>query len=59
MTRRVLVLLPLLLASCGGGKTPLGQPPLNTLSSTNFSQLRERFNRDAGHTRIVVLLSPT
>lgn len=41
------------------GDTPVAQPPFVTLDSGSFETLRADFNRDAGRTRLVVLLSPT
>lgn len=38
---------------------PAGQPPLVSLTSTNFDQLRAAFNSASGEVRIVLLLSPT
>ncbi len=43
----------------GGAKVPAGQPPLVSLTSTNFAQLRTAFNAASGEVRIVLLLSPT
>lgn len=43
----------------GGTKVPAGQPPLVSLTSTNFEQLRTAFNAASGDVRIVLLLSPT
>jgi hypothetical protein len=43
----------------GGAKVPAGQPPLVSLTSTNFDQLRAAFNAASGDVRIVLLLSPT
>jgi len=43
----------------GGGKVPAGQPPLVSLTSANFNQLRTAFNAASGEVRIVLLLSPT
>jgi hypothetical protein len=41
------------------GAVPGGQPPLVSLSSENFPQLRAAFNNASGNIRIVLLLSPT
>lgn len=38
---------------------PPGQPPLTTLDASSLDAFRQEFNRDAGKTRIVVLLAPT
>jgi hypothetical protein len=43
----------------GGKEVPAGQPPLVSLTSTNFDQLRAAFNSASGEVRIVLLLSPT
>jgi hypothetical protein len=43
----------------GGEKVPAGQPPLASLTSSNFDQLRTAFNGASGDVRIVLLLSPT
>jgi hypothetical protein len=43
----------------GGGKAPAGQPPLVSLTSSNFDELRAAFNAASGQVRIVLLLSPT
>lgn len=40
-------------------EVPTGQPPLVHLSLENLSTLRGDFNRAAGETRIILLLSPT
>jgi hypothetical protein len=42
-----------------GEKVPAGQPPLVSLTSSNFGQLRSAFNAASGEVRIVLLLSPT
>jgi len=42
-----------------GEKVPAGQPPLVSLTSGNFGQLRSAFNAASGEVRIVLLLSPT
>jgi hypothetical protein len=39
------------------GEPPRVQPPLHTLSATG-AELKERFNRDAGKVRMILLLSP-
>ena len=43
----------------GGVNVPTGQPPLVSLTSSNFDQLRTAFNGASGDVRIVLLLSPT
>lgn len=67
MTRRkLLLMLPLvvLVGAFGyvrfaGHDTPAGQPPLAYLDSTSLATLKADFNRAAGETRVIVLLSPT
>lgn len=55
-----------LLILLGGGTwflaqphAPAGQPPLVTLDTQSLGSLREAFNRDADHVRILILQSPT
>jgi hypothetical protein len=43
----------------GTHNVPAGQPALVTLDAASFETLRADFNRSAGQTRIVILLSPT
>jgi hypothetical protein len=43
----------------GTHNVPAGQPPLVTLDPASFATLRADFNRFAGETRMVILLSPT
>jgi hypothetical protein len=38
---------------------PHGQAPLVTLDAASFATLRDTFNRDADHVRIIVLPAPT
>lgn len=38
---------------------PLFQPPLETLTTENFSGFEEAFDGAAGNVRIILLLSPT
>lgn len=40
-------------------RTPAGQPPLETLTSANFADFVDAFNRSASSVRLVLLLSPT
>jgi len=40
-------------------RVPAGQPPLTSLTLSNFDQLRTAFNATSGEVRIVLLLSPT
>ena len=43
----------------GPSSVPASQEPLLTLSSANFSQFENAFDRDADVPRLVLLLSPT
>jgi hypothetical protein len=43
----------------GTRHVPAGQPPLATLDAGSLAALRDDFNRRAGETRIIILLSPT
>jgi len=43
----------------GSSRTPAGQPPLTSLTSSNLNQFKRVFNDAADRTRIVLLLSPT
>jgi len=43
----------------GPRHVPPGQPPLGVLSASSLEALRADFNRDAGRTRVILLLSPT
>ena len=55
----------LLAALCAGAwflsqpHVPRGQPDLVTLDAASVGTLRDAFNRDVGHVRIIVLPSPT
>jgi hypothetical protein len=40
-------------------ETPLGQPPLTSLTPDNFQNFRQEFNGTADRARLVLLLSPT
>jgi energy-converting hydrogenase Eha subunit B len=39
--------------------TPAGQPPLAALDASTLATLKADFNRAAGDTRLILLLSPT
>lgn len=39
--------------------TPAPQPPMETLSLSNFSDFLRAFNKDTSEARLVLLLSPT
>jgi hypothetical protein len=43
----------------GGGRTPNGQPPLQSLTPANVSLIRNAFNTAKDDTRMLLLLSPT
>jgi hypothetical protein len=43
----------------GWSRTPHGQPPLASLTSSNLDQFKQEFNSAADRTRLVLLLSPT
>ena len=67
--RRLLIALLVMIAVIGAGifawqrfgthYTPAGQPPLATLDAGSLATLKADFNRAAGETRMIVLLSPT
>jgi hypothetical protein len=40
-------------------RTPLGQPPLESLNSQNVSDFLKAFNSSPASVRLVLLLSPT
>jgi hypothetical protein len=40
-------------------RVPAGQAPMVTLDDGSVSSLRDTFNRDAEHVRIMILQSPT
>jgi hypothetical protein len=67
--RKLLLIFIVVLAAIGGGafawgrfathNTPTGQPALATLDAGSLAALKADFNKAAGDTRIIVLLSPT
>lgn len=68
MKRRIFIAALVIVAALIGGYAwwqfgtryvPAGQPPLATLDASSLATLRDDFNRAAGETRIIVLLSPT
>jgi hypothetical protein len=66
MTKRLfvgMILAALLLLAgvylWGPSKAPPGQPPLFTLSASNFSEFQSVFDSAADEPRIILLLSPT
>lgn len=54
-----IVALLLALYLWGPSSVPAGQEPLLTLTSANFSEFENAFDRDADVPRLVLLLSPT
>jgi hypothetical protein len=62
-TRAAIVVVVVCLALFGwfglGHETPTGQPPLVELTTESMAALKADFNRAAGGTRIIALLSPT
>ena len=69
MNRRRLLIALVVIAAIGAGTfawqrfgthyTPAGQPPLAALDAGSLATLKADFNRSAGETRMIVLLSPT
>jgi hypothetical protein len=68
MMKHVRLLVATILLLLGGGlawlhygsrETPAGQPPLTYLDQASLDTLKADFNRAAGGTRMIVLLSPT
>jgi hypothetical protein len=53
------ILLVILIYTYGGGHTPPGQPPLQTLTVQNMSEIRNQFNAAKDDVRVLLLLSPT
>ena len=53
------ILIVLLIYAYGGGHTPQGQPPLQTLTVQNISEIRNQFNAAKDDVRVLLLLSPT
>lgn len=43
----------------GAGRTPPGQPPLQSLTQQNLADIRNAFNSDKRDVRVLLLLSPT
>jgi hypothetical protein len=43
----------------GWSRSPQGQPPLTSLTSSNLDQFKREFNNTADRNRLVLLLSPT
>ena len=42
-----------------GSQVPPGQPPLQSLTTSNVAMIKEAFNADEGEVRMLVFLSPT
>jgi hypothetical protein len=65
LTKRRVIGGALLLVLSGGTwflsqpRVPAGQPALVTLDAASVAALRDAFNRDADHARIIILQSPT
>jgi hypothetical protein len=43
----------------GGSQAPAGQAPLESLTSQNIADVKNGFNADQDHVRVLLLLSPT
>jgi hypothetical protein len=43
----------------GWSRSPQGQPPLTSLTSSNLDQFKLEFNNAADRNRLLLLLSPT
>lgn len=43
----------------GSSRTPTGQPPLASLTSSNLDQFKHVFNDAADRARLLILVSPT
>jgi hypothetical protein len=54
-----MIFILLLIYAYGGGHTPQGQPPLQTLTAQNISEIRNQFNAAKDDVRVLLLLSPT
>ncbi|HLM99896.1 MAG TPA: hypothetical protein VK335_11465 [Bryobacteraceae bacterium] len=53
------ILLVLLIYVYAGSQAPQGQPPLQTLTVQNISEIRNQFNAAKDDVRVLLLLSPT
>jgi hypothetical protein len=53
------ILLVLLIYVNSGSQAPHGQPPLQTLTVRNISEIRNQFNAAKDDVRVLLLLSPT
>jgi len=58
MSRRALLLSLLALLAIAGCKHATATPKLHALDA-RFEPLREQFNADSSHVRVLALLSPT
>jgi len=43
----------------GGGQTPSGQPPLQSLTAQSVGEVKNDFNAAKDQVRVLLLLSPT
>ena len=43
----------------GGGQTPAGQPPLQSLGAQGVGEIKNEFNDAKDDVRVLLLLSPT
>jgi len=43
----------------GGGQTPAGQPPLQSVTAQSIDEIKNAFNAAKGEVRVLLLLSPT
>lgn len=46
-------------AGCGPGRSPGGQPPMVSVTEPMIESFRAQFNESADRTRVILLLSPT
>jgi hypothetical protein len=53
------ILFILLFYVYGGSQAPQGQPPLQTITAQNISEIRNQFNMAKDDVRVLLLLSPT
>ncbi len=66
MNRKLAAIFILLLAVLGvlayfslGGRAPSGQPPLESLTASNVTDVESAFNAAKDDVRVLMLLSPT
>jgi len=55
----VIILVAALFYLYAGSRTPSGQPPLQTLTTGNVSEIKSEFNAAKNDVRVLLLLSPT